>query len=248
MANHISESSRPRMRQVLKWVACLVVLCCIGVGLTIWQGERAAAPKASPQPSGVVASPSGLATPSSSAEPVAVPAVEKPTTTSIESVIPLKSEPLRLDIPDANISVSVSLHPLTDNERSARYLRPPNDPNGYWTDLFDQPGRDATDLTYISGHGCEGLPICHEIDWPFNRLSDPTLVKKGTGVFVSTKNGKVCYSVDRDTATYEKGDLKNQGEIFGEVEQPQRLILVSCYTGAIHDRNVVAVATRVACA
>lgn len=251
MTNHTSGPPRPRVRKIWKWVGCFIVLCCVGVGLAIWQNEQTTSSDTDTQPAIILTPPSELTTPPSlpaSELSVVESTVEKTTKPTIENIIPLKAEPTRLDIPDANISVAVSLHPLTNSERQARYLKPPNDPTGYWTDLFDMPGRDATDLTYISGHGCEGLPICSQIDWPFNRLSDPALVKRGTAVFVTTKNGKVCYSVDRDIATYQKTSLKDQVEVFGKVEQPERLVLVSCYTGAIHDRNVVAVATRIPCA
>lgn len=251
MANHVSESSRPRTRKIWVWVGCLVILCCVGVGLVVWQNEQTTSSGADTQPAITLTTPpESSVNPSLSVteSPVAEPTVEKSVKPASDTIVPLKAEPTRLDIPDANISVSVSLHPLTDSERQARYLKPPNDPAGYWTDLFDMPGRDATDLTYISGHGCEGLPICSQIDWPFNRLSDPTLVKKGTAVFVTTKNGKVCYTVDHDITTYPKETLKNQPEVFGKVPQPQRLVLISCYTGDIHGRNVVAVATRTPCA
>lgn len=175
-----------------------------------------------------------------------VPTVEVVPSPSVVPVPP-KAAPIRLEIPDANIDTSVSLQPLSESERQVRYLKPPNDPTAYWSDLFDQPGSNSTDLTYISGHGCDGLAICKEMDWPFNRLSDPNLVKQGTAVVVTTANGKVCYKVDGPITTYLKSDLKKQTAIFGSAPLPERLVLVSCFTRSVHDLNVVAVASRVLC-
>jgi hypothetical protein len=179
-------------------------------------------------------------------EATPVPTVEVVPSPSVVSVPP-KAAPIRLEIPEANIDTSVSLQPLSESERQVRYLKPPNDPTAYWSDLFDQPGSNSTDLTYISGHGCDGLAICNEMDWPFNRLSDPNLVKQGTAVVITTENGKVCYVVDGPITTYPKESLKKQATVFGSAPLPERLVLVSCYTGSIHDRNVVAIASRVSC-
>jgi hypothetical protein len=268
VASHLAESStRKNIRKIIGWSSLLIVVCVVGLVALFAQPAPEVRPQVAAHPGVIITSDDGVgthvaepsetptqSTPQETKEPAPLPVVEatsQPVVSPSKSpdivTVPLKADPIRIEIPEANIDTTVSLQPLSGNERQARYLKPPNDPTAYWSDLFDRPGSDSTDLTYISGHGCEGLAICNEIDWPFSRLSDPNLVKEGTAVVVHTTNGKVCYGVDRPIATYPKASLKNQAEVFGKSPLPGRLVLVSCYTGSIHDRNVVAIASQLPC-
>lgn len=260
MANHVAESSPPkRVLTWIEWRSIFILVCIVGLVILFVQPVQKVGPQAVLPQDVIISShapvsgyvprpiePTTQPAPQVTEEAIPLPAAE-PVESSGVLPVPLKAAPTRIQIPDANIDTTVSLHPLSDSERQARYLEPPNDPIAYWSDLFDQPGSNSTDLTYISGHGCEGLAICKEIDWPFSRLSDPNLVKEGTAVFVYTSNGEVCYRVDGPITTYPKTSLKNKAAVFGNAPLPERLVLVSCYTGAIHDRNVVSIASRVSC-
>jgi hypothetical protein len=249
MASIHKKPAKPSSYQIA--VMAGVLLCGAGsVVLLNTPTPPAATVNVQSSPTAVASASASLQPTPSAIETTAAPAVETPVATAsavAPNAIPAKAEPLRIDIPAARISTTVSRQPMTDAQRQERYLVPPNEPTAYWSDLFDQPGGDSADLTYISGHGCEGLSICETIDWQFSRLSDPNLIKAGTDVSVFTKNGEVCYKVDENPVTYEKTELKHQSAVFGKAARPGKLVLVSCYTAAIHDRNVVVIASVVSC-
>jgi hypothetical protein len=162
--------------------------------------------------------------------------------------IPQKAAPTWISIPDADISIDVSALPMTEAQRQARYWVPPNVPNAFWVDSYDQPGAGSVDLSLIVAHACEGLAVCDTIDWQFGRLSDASRVKSGTAINITTPNGRVCFTADSGPATYEKDRLqKHAVEVWGKAPRPGKLVLISCYTGDIHEKNVVIVASLTAC-
>ena len=133
---------------------------------------------------------------------------------------------------------------MTAEQIASRDFIPPQNPQGYWVDLFDMPGRDSTDLSLIAGHGCAGIPECAVRDWQFSRLSDPTLVHVGTDVSVYTTNGRVCSQVTRVVA-YDKYDAAGQATIFGHQgdTKPGEIVLVACYTQDIEGKNIFVISS-----
>lgn len=181
-------------------------------------------------------------------QPVAVVPTTPVDPATVAHPIPVKAMPTWITIPDARISVDVSPLPMTEAQRQNRYWVPPNVPNAYWVDSYDQIGSGSTDLALIVAHACEGLNVCATIDWQFSRLSDARLVKAGTEILVTTHNGSVCYKVDTDPVTYEKDQLqKHAVDVWGKAPRPGKLVLISCYTGDIHEKNVVVIASMVSC-
>ena len=160
-------------------------------------------------------------------------------TTPKEPTIPAKGAPLRLVIASAAIDTQISELPMTAEQIANKDFVPPQKPQGYWVNLFDMPGRDATDLSFIVGHGCAGIPECAVQDWQFSRLSDPALVHVGTDISVYTANGQVCSTVTRVVA-YEKDDTAGKATVFGYQgdRKPGEIVLAACYTQDIHGKNI----------
>ncbi|BAS09569.1 hypothetical protein AHiyo4_29910 [Arthrobacter sp. Hiyo4] len=103
--------------------------------------------------------------------------------------------------------------------------------DGYWLSPYGAPGAGSVNTTYIAGHSWT------DRDAPFNRLS--THAAAGDRLTVATATGEVAYLVDLVT-TYVKSGLKDSP--IWQVA-PNRLVLISCYTGDAWGTNVVVVAS-----
>ena len=134
---------------------------------------------------------------------------------------PAAAPPQRLVYPAADIDVVV--HPLEPDgdDQATQTIVPPPTMDGYWLAPFGTPGAGSTNTTYIIGHSWEGL------DAPFNHLSTAAAV--GDKLTVTTASGDLTYQVDSVT-TYTKSTLKDS-PIWAVV--PNRLVLISCYTGRL---------------
>lgn len=252
MANHVPEPSGKRPYVTLRWKIILTMVVTAFLVLFLLQPMQH---HSAAQSNNIVSS---LPTITSAAtQPTVVESHEvmptaepEPSTTAVlpaVNAIPAKSAPTWINIPDARISIDVSVLPMTESQRQVRYGVPPNVPNAFWVDTYDLPGSGSTDLALIMAHACDGLAVCKTIDWQFGRLSEAGLVKAGTDIFVTTQTGKVCYVADTNPVTYEKEQLADAVDVWGKAPRPGKLVLVSCYTGDIHEKNVVVIASMVAC-
>lgn len=144
---------------------------------------------------------------------------------------PAASPPQRLVYPAADIDVVV--HPLepTGEDQATQTIVPPPTMDGYWLSPYGAPGAGSVNTTYIAGHSWT------DRDAPFNRLS--TKAAAGDRLTVATATGEVAYLVDSVT-TYVKSGLKDSP--IWQVA-PNRLVLISCYTGDAWGTNVVVVAS-----
>lgn len=162
--------------------------------------------------------------------PVPDPAPSKRPTAAVP-VGPAASPPQRLVYPAADIDVVI--HPLapTGADQASQTIVPPPTMDGYWLTPYGVPGAGSRNTTYVAGHSWV------DRDAPFNRLS--TKASVGDRFTVTTATGKLSYRVDSVT-TYEKSGLKNS-PIWRVA--PNRLVLISCYTGDFWGTNVVVVAS-----
>ncbi|MDI3192928.1 class F sortase [Pseudarthrobacter sp. AL07] len=144
---------------------------------------------------------------------------------------PAASPPQRLVYPAADIDVVV--HPLkpTGEDQATQTIVPPPTMDGYWLSPYGVPGVGSVNTTYIAGHSWVDRGA------PFNRLS--TKAAAGDRLTVDTATGEVAYVVDSVT-TYVKSGLKDSP--IWQVA-PNRLVLISCYTGDFWGTNVVVVAS-----
>ncbi|MHA7288082.1 class F sortase [Arthrobacter sp. MDT3-24] len=201
-----------------------VVLCGVLAYLAFAFLPFLAGPGASPTVTGVAVQPTTQA-----------PAPSTPTP-SVDTGTPLPagpaaSPPQRLVYPAADIDVVV--HPLepTGEDQATQTIVPPPTMDGYWLSPYGAPGAGSVNTTYIAGHSWT------DRDAPFNRLS--THAAAGDRLTVATATGEVAYLVDSVT-TYEKSGLKDSH--IWQVA-PNRLVLISCYTGDAWGTNVVVVAS-----
>lgn len=103
--------------------------------------------------------------------------------------------------------------------------------DGYWLSTYGVPGAGSENTTYVVGHSWM------DRDAPFNRLSNRAV--EGDIFTLITASGQLTYRVD-SIATYDKAGLKDS--LIWNVS-PNRLVLVSCYTGDFWGTNVVVVAS-----
>lgn len=127
----------------------------------------------------------------------------------------------------------VSLTPQVDAGES---IVPPRTLDAYWLASYGAPGPGSTNTTYVVGHSWEDRPS------PFNNLSVQS--KVGDRLTVTTAEGILDYRVDEIT-TENKDTLKDSA-IWAIV--PGRLVLVSCYTADLWEKNIVLVASPIASA
>lgn len=131
--------------------------------------------------------------------------------------------------------MDVVVHPLKpgNGDVASRSIVPPETMDGYWLTPYGKPGVGSTNTTYVIGHSWEGQ------DAPFNHLS--SAAAPGDVFTVVTSAGNLRYRVDSVT-TYTKSSLKDSS-IWSVV--PNRLVLISCYTGDLWGKNVAVVASPV---
>ncbi|ALV43013.1 sortase [Pseudarthrobacter sulfonivorans] len=201
-----------------------VALCGVLAYLAFAFLPLLAGPGASPTVTGVAVQPTA---------PTPVPATPTPSVDTGTPVPagPAASPPQRLVYPAADIDVVV--HPLepTGEDQATQTIVPPPTMDGYWLSPYGAPGAGSVNTTYIAGHSWT------DRDAPFNRLS--THAAAGDRLTVATATGEVAYLVDSVT-TYEKSGLKDSR--IWQVA-PNRLVLISCYTGDAWGTNVVVVAS-----
>lgn len=224
----------------------LVLVACIVGLLAAWLvyasfglnagGGGAAGPAAGPIPTATAAAQSPVPSapgPTSSAPQKAAPkaAVRR---TAPPAPGPAAAAPQRISYPAAQMDVVI--HPLqpSQSEAASQSIVPPETMDGYWLTPFGVPGVGSTNTTYVVGHSWQG------VDAPFNHLS--TMAAPGDKLTVQTATGVITYKVDSVT-TYLKSGLKDS-PIWSVV--PNRLVLISCYTGDLWGKNVTVVASPVA--
>lgn len=246
MAIHLANLSNNRYRTILKWVlaavaVALITFLMVAISNTPQQSDSSAdvRPIIAATESPVPVDQPAVVTESLSGDPI----VSIPETPAEIEPIPLQATPIRVVVPDARIDMHVLPLPQssiidTPGDEGVTLI-PPETPDAYLADRYTQAGSDVADLAMIIAHACKDHPICNQMDWQFNRLSNRALIKKGTELFVETNNGKVCYSVDADPVTYSKETFFDQPDVFGVVPQPGRLVLVSCYTEDLQERVAV---------
>lgn len=139
--------------------------------------------------------------------------------------------PVHISYPAADFDVVV--HPLkpSSGDKKSQTIVPPETMDAYWLTPFGKLGPGSLNTTYVFGHSWEGL------DAPFNHLS--TAAAPGQTFTVTTSAGVMTYKVDSVT-TYTKSALKDS-PIWQVV--PNRLVLISCYTGDLWGKNVAVVAS-----
>lgn len=255
---HNREAERGGSRRLLLSYVDLLVLsfCCLGI-LTAWLIYGAAgtglsnasavdAPIVRYSPGGPVTQfPEGLQagtgpTPAATATAPAAgkagapakPAAPKPSAAPKPLAI-TAAPPERIIYPAAGMDVVV--HPLKPGggDVDSRSIVPPETMDGYWLTPYGQPGVGSVNTTYVIGHSWEGQ------DAPFNHLSSAAV--PGDVFTVVTAKAKLSYRVDSVT-TYTKSTLKDS-PIWSVV--PNRLVLISCYTGDLWGKNVAVVASPV---
>jgi LPXTG-site transpeptidase (sortase) family protein len=189
-----------------------------------------------PSPSSKATAPT---TPTTSATSTAPPSISiaTPTPTVPAKVIPAAAQPRRIQIPSAGIDIAVAS--LPDKNAENAVINPPEDPTlAYWVSQFDYglAGEGTTDTCIIAAHS-------NDVDskWPFNRLSDPTLVKVGDLIIITTDNGTLTYKV-QVAAHMARGDV---GSAYLERSYPDDLLLISCFTDDLKTQNRIVVAALV---
>ncbi|WP_309476782.1 class F sortase [Arthrobacter sp. ISL-95] len=144
------------------------------------------------------------------------------------TAVPEASTPLRFSIAAAGIDIP--LFPFTP-PGTGEPIDPPRTLDGYWLTSFGTPGEGSVNTTYIIGHSWEGLNA------PFNQLS--THVRSGDLIKVTTGTGAMMYVVDSVT-THDKTTLE-EADIWRIV--PNRLVIISCYTGDLWGQNLIVTAS-----
>jgi len=244
-ADHSVEAA-PRGLLLRGWDRMLLVVCVVGL-LAAWLlyaafgvssgGPGAAGPSAAPIPTVEAAAQVPIPTaagPSITTTPKAVPKAAVRRTVPAVVPGPVAAAPQRISYPAAQMDVAI--HPLqpSQGEAASQSIVPPETMDGYWLTPFGIPGVGSTNTTYVVGHSWQG------VDAPFNRLS--TMAAPGDRLTVQTTAGTLTYRVDSVT-TYLKSTLKDS-PIWAVV--PNRLVLISCYTGDLWGKNVTVVASPVA--
>jgi LPXTG-site transpeptidase (sortase) family protein len=127
----------------------------------------------------------------------------------------------------------VVIHPLEPSgaDQAAQSIVPPPTMDGYWLTPYGVPGAGSVNTTYIAGHSWT------DRDAPFNHLSAKAAV--GDQFTLTTATGELAYRVD-SVATYSKSGLKDSP--IWQV-QPNRMVLISCYTDDPWGTNVVVIAS-----
>lgn len=243
-----SATAAPRVLLMRGRDKVLLAACLIGL-LTAWilyaafgvngVGNASSEPVAASLPTAAAAAtnPGAVALrPSpgpSAARPPASPKAAPQHTAPPRAQGPVASVPQRISYPAAQMDVAI--HPLqpTPGEAASQSIVPPETMDGYWLAPFGTPGAGSTNTTYVVGHSWQG------VEAPFNRLS--TLARPGDTLTVQTATGAIAYKVDSVT-TYVKAGLKDS-PIWAVV--PNRLVLISCYTGDLWGQNVAVVASPV---
>ncbi len=141
--------------------------------------------------------------------------------------------PQRIIYPAAGIDVVVHHLKPDHDDTASRSIVPPETMDGYWLTPYGMPGTGSVNTTYVIGHSWEGR------DAPFNHLSSSAA--PGDVFTLVTSKAKLLYRVDTVT-TYTKSSLKDSS-IWAVV--PNRLVLISCYTGDLWGKNVALVASPV---
>ena len=162
----------------------------------------------------------------------APPAIPQPPAAEVQGVPPA-SAPQRITYGSAGIDVAVYPMGIDQAAQESQSIVPPFTLDGYWLSPFGAPGYGSANTTYIVGHSWE------DRDAPFNRLSSHAM--PGDTFAVTTGTGTLTYQVDSVT-TYLKSTLKDS-DIWSV--QPNRIVLISCYTEDPWGKNVVVIASPV---
>lgn len=217
--------------------ADLIVLAICGLGLlAAWLvygvGSGGHHDRPSDEASAVISAEDRLPAPTATARPTPAgrTAAPAPPAAPVTPVRPAFA-PLRISYPAADFDVVV--HPLkpSSGDTKSQTIVPPETMDGYWLTPFGKLGAGSTNTTYVIGHSWEGL------DAPFNHLS--TAAAPGQKFTVTTSAGALTYKVDAVT-TYTKSALMDSA-VWAVV--PNRLVLISCYTGDLWGKNVAVVAS-----
>lgn len=127
--------------------------------------------------------------------------------------------PEHLDIPVIDLSVDVAEQPAAVDG----VYTPPSADHAYWLSDHGLAGNDADDTLFLLGHATLTGRAA------FTDLVDPSIggsrLQAGDEIVVTTKNGKVTYSVI-SSAVYERADLKNVEKLWKP--NPGQLVLVTC--------------------
>lgn len=234
------------------WSFVLLVLAAIVALFVGFAYQSAATSPGAVSPTKQAVVPTTTPAPPTTAAPLAMPTTQADETGS-PGLSPLKAEPVRLTVASASVDVVVSHLEMSSDQINQRDYTPPQTPEGYYVRFtengvtpFDFPGRDATGATWIIGHSCDGLAVCQENDWQFNRLSDSRLVHVGTTISVMTTAGKVCY---RTISATQVGahDVASQNRILNEAVKQHYLVLTTCYPQDIHGQNTFVIAAMETC-
>lgn len=146
-------------------------------------------------------------------------------------MLPPAATPRELIIETADIVVPILPLMPTEADLAAQTIVPPETIDGYWLANFGMPGAGSDNTVYITGHSWE------DRDSPFNQLS--TEVEVGDAITLTTDEGKIDYVIDSVT-THNKDTLKDS-DIWNIT--PNRLVLISCFTGDLWGKNVIVTAT-----
>lgn len=177
--------------------------------------------------------PGGAAASASVAAGKAAPANSRPARSALKTVPDTAARPERIIYPAAGMDVMVHALKPDGDDTASRLIVPPETMDGYWLTPYGMPGTGSVNTTYVIGHSWEGQ------DAPFNHLS--LSAAPGDVFTVVTSKAELLYRVDSVT-TYTKSSLKDSS--IWAVE-PNRLVLISCYTEDLWGKNVVLVASPV---
>lgn len=147
--------------------------------------------------------------------------------------------PIRVEIPSAQINYPVAELPQesrTDTATGVEINPPLNPGNVYWISAGGMPGKKVA--TYLTAHSSNDGSR-----WPLNGISNEALVKIGSPVQVTTKNGVLNYAVT-ELFSLPRADFAKTK--YADLVKDDMVIITSCYTFDLYQQTRVLVATRVA--
>lgn len=224
------------------WLAMLAASALFAVGMG---GGTAALQFAPSSEEAVVEIQSAPVTPSQA--PSVLPSVvaSKPTPTApVRKLAPPEIQiepapPIRVEIPSAQINYPVAELPqesITDTATGVEINPPLNPSNVYWISAGGMPGKKIA--TYLTAHSSNDGS-----SWPLNGISNEALVKIGSPVQVTTKNGVLNYAVT-ELFSLPRADFAKTK--YADLVKEDMVVITSCYTFDLYQQTRVLVAKRVA--
>lgn len=235
MIDPVSTAAPKRRRWVTLLAIIAACVCFVGGILLSMPSTPIVVPQMTPS---AVAKTTAASVPSIHPAEVTTPSVLPIMTTQPlppKVVIPPAAEPRRVQLPAAQIDIAVTR--LPNESLNGTTVTPPEDPDfTYWISQYGLAGEGTKDTVVIAAHS--GL----DDKWVFNRLSDPTLVKVGDLIIVTTDAGTLTYRI---AIVDQLARAAVAGSSYISQPHPDELVLISCFTADLHNQNRLVVATLV---